>query len=160
MMKKYLLLFIAFYFLSTEKSWADRHLDSLRYLANTYKVANNDTLYIKTLLDIAYLYNDIQLDSSQKFMDIAQHYLQKNDWERGQVLFHRVRGHYYFRVGLYDKALDEYFNSQKIVKNLKDLSLDASLNIRIGTLLTYLKRIPEAHRYLAEGTSIYKKMGK
>ena len=130
----------------------NRQLDSLKKII----LSENDSTRIKQLIEIATLFNDIQLDSADKYIDLASEILKKSTWQRGVGLVNLTRGHYYFRAGLYDQALKEYYLAQTVFEKTNDLFNIASIKIYIGTLLTYIKRYDSGKPFLFDALRISK----
>lgn len=148
---------------STDSVASDKQLDSLKKVSKTYaqQKANTqrDTLLIKSLLEIAYHYNDIRLDSSKFYIDSAQRFCETIKWQKGFGFISRVRGHYFFRIGLYDKSIKELTAALKIAEQYHDQTLEASINIHIGTLYVYNNLYEKAKKYLIRGSELYKATG-
>jgi two-component system, NarL family, sensor kinase len=135
----------------------NKQLDSLKKVTNIKKVQKLDTSLIYNLVEIAILYNDTNLDSSDVYLDLASNFLEKYPWQKGSGLNYSARGHYYFRAGLYDKALKEYYKAQTIFTKIEDNFNIASIKLHIGSLHTYLKQYDLSKPYLFEALNICKK---
>jgi signal transduction histidine kinase len=148
---------------STDSVASGKQLDSLKKVSKTYakQKANTqrDTLLIKSILEIAYHYNDIRLDSSKFYIDSAQRFCETIKWQKGFGFISRVRGHYFFRIGLYDKSIKELMAALKIAEQYHDKTLEASINIHIGTLYVYNNLYEKAKKYFIRGSELYKTSG-
>jgi signal transduction histidine kinase len=141
----------------------ENQLDSLKKVSKVYiqrkADTQRDTLLIKSLLEIAYHYNDIRLDSSKFYIDSAQRFCETIKWQKGFGFIGRVRGHYFFRIGLYDKSIKELTYALKIAEQYQDETLEASINIHIGTLYVYNNLYEKAKKYFIRGSELYKASG-
>lgn len=148
---------------STDSVASGNQLDSLKKVSKTYAKRKadiqRDTLLIKSLLEIAYHYNDIRLDSSKSYIDSAQRFCETVKWQKGFSYIGRVRGHYFFRIGLYDKSIKELTSAFKLAEKYHDKTLEASINIHIGTLYVYNALYEKAKKYFVRGSELYRTSG-
>jgi signal transduction histidine kinase len=157
--KKLLSLLFFCVFLNKNTLAQNKNLDSLKHTLSSKKHLSTDSSTVKLLLEIANLASDINLDTTALYLQKASTVLQKLKWPRGLVLYHRVAGHYYFRAGLYDKALEEMQYALKMATNLNDQLLIASLNLKIGAVLNYSYRFTDALNYLEKSSKIFFNLG-
>jgi signal transduction histidine kinase len=147
-------------FLKPNTSYGDPQLDSLKNLAKSYSKISpstqKDTSLTKILLEIAVHYDDIRLDSTKFYLDSASRFCKNIEWKKGVAYISRSYGHYYFRMGFYDKAIPQFSELMKIAKATNDKSLEASANINIATQYVYLKLFDKAKPYFDRGLFLYK----
>jgi signal transduction histidine kinase len=158
---KLLLATIMFFTISFKnKIYANSQLDSLKMVAKSYtktpSSTKKDTSFAKLLLEIGVHYDDIRLDSTKFYLDSAMRFCEKINWKKGKAYISRGFGHYYFRLGYYDKAIPYFLDLMNIAKATNDKTLEASANINLATQYVYLKMFGKAKTYFDRGLFLYK----
>ena len=152
----YLLFTIAVF---APKSYADAPIDSLKKEAKkmtSIGSVKNDTTFAQILIEIATQYDDIRLDSTKFYLDSASRFSEKIYWNKKEGYITKAYGHYYFRMGYYDKAIGQFAKLMKFAKTTNDSTLEASANINLATQYVYLKLFDKAKICFERGLFLYK----
>jgi len=130
------------------------------------KTAKQDTTRIKTLLKLSDIFMQTNLEKSLSYADSALLIAKETELLSFQAHSYKKMGAVLFKIGLNDKALENYLMSKKIWEELKDTVHPIFLNKNIGSiyfmesdygnaLKYYTETLGACNEMLAGGDSVY-----
>ena len=130
------------------------------------KTAKQDTTKIKTLWKLTDIFMHTNLERSLRYADSALVISKQTELLRFKAQSYKNMGTALFKIGLNDRALENYLMSKKISEELKDTVLLIALNQNIGViyymqfdyaeaLKYYMKTLGACNEMLASGDSVY-----
>ncbi len=135
-------------------------------LSISLKTAKQDTTRIKTLWKLSDIFRQTNLEKSLSYADSALVIAKQTELLSFQAQSHKKMGTVLFKIGLNDRALENYLVSKKISEELKDTVGLIFLNKNIGSiyymqldyanaLKYYMKTLGACNEMLAGGDSVY-----
>ncbi len=155
-MRRILLLVAALAFSQNIFSQDQHVLDSLQKVFDTSK---NDTVRIKIIFDISWLYVNSDLDKMKLLSDSGLSLSEESNWNFGKAKGHIINGIYFTITGNYPSALSEYLKTQKIRESMNDEKGVAAVLNNIGNVHLYMANYPKALDYYLQSVKIEERYG-
>jgi tetratricopeptide (TPR) repeat protein len=126
--------------------------DSLKKCLTTF--TQNDTLRVKTLLDLAYWYNTFDIDQSLNYIGEAEKIVQQINapFYTGRV--HFTYGNSYLKNAHYQQALFHFLQALHIYEQLKKMDNVARSLYNIGVIYVNLNKLDKAEKYFTQALEI------
>ena len=155
-MRRILLLIIILVFFQNGFSQDQRALDSLH---KVFLNSKNDTIRIKTIFDISWMFINSDLDKMKLLSDSGLALAEKANWNFGKAKGHIINGIYFTIKGNYPLALGEYLQTQKIREGMNDEKGVAAVLNNIGNVHLYMANYAKALDYYLRSVRIEEKFG-
>ncbi|MFH1321230.1 MAG: tetratricopeptide repeat protein [Bacteroidota bacterium] len=150
------LLFLTFLFLFSFPSFSQQNkIDSLLKLLDT---AKEDTNKVNILNDLCSAYQNSDPEKAKKYGKLALSQAEMLEYKKGIARSYDNMGNIHKNQGNYDKALEYYLKSLKIMEEANDKRGRTNSLGNIGVIYYYQKNYDKALDYFIQTLNYYKEM--